>query len=91
MVKKFVGTNKGILQGSSLSPLLFDIYIDPLLRKLSSGGCFVRAFADDVVFILDDWKFLDGKLEVIQEWSNEFGIKVNPRKSGVMRLLRRAG
>jgi hypothetical protein len=34
--KNYIHSKKGLLQGSSLSPLLFDIYVDPLLRRLHS-------------------------------------------------------
>jgi hypothetical protein len=89
--KKFILSKKGLLQGSSLSPLLFNIYIDGLLKSLQSAGCLVRAFADDVVLVLENWIVLNSKLEIVEKWSDEFGISINSEKSGIIRLLKRTG
>jgi hypothetical protein len=51
----------------------------------------VRAFADDISMILEDWRVLDEKLEVINAWSSEHGIKINPEKSAIIRILKRTG
>jgi hypothetical protein len=40
---------------------------------------------------MEDWRDLDDRLGVINDWSKEFGIEVNPLKSGIIRLLKRAG
>jgi hypothetical protein len=87
----FFKSSKGLIQGASLSPLLFDIYLDPLVKLIERGGTFVRAFADDIVFILEDSSFLDSKLSDIFTWSRKFDIDVNPLKSGIIRIMKRAG
>lgn len=39
----FLKTNRGLLQGSCLSPILFNLYIHDLLLDMRSMGCFTRA------------------------------------------------
>lgn len=43
---------QGLPQGSSLSPLLFALYIDYSLEEMNSvGDCHVQAFADDTIVL----------------------------------------
>ena len=84
-------TTRGLQQGSWLSPLLFNFYINPLLRELEKDSTWVRAYADDIIIVLKDAKEIDLKLKIVLDWCDNNDIKLNPEKSGVMRLLKRSG
>ncbi|CAK0890248.1 unnamed protein product, partial [Prorocentrum cordatum] len=75
----------GIRQGCPLSPLVFAACMDLLLRVLQlrlGGGCFIRAFADDVGIILDDVpKQLPILAAALEEFGRLSGMQVNLEKT----------
>ena len=82
--------SRGLIQGSWLSPILFNFYINPLLKKLENDNTWFRAYADDIVLAVET-KEIDNKLSKILEWWKLFEIKLNPHKSGIMRILNKSG
>ena len=83
----------GLPQGSCLSPVLFSLYIDPLLRQLS---CFKGAFADDVMCAVQGADAAEGSrelsrsLRVAWEWARMYRMRWSLQKC-VSTLLSRRG
>ena len=83
----------GTVQGSVLSPLLFDLFINALLRLLDSTGISHKvrnapdwnhqAFADDLSLYTENTADADILLQ-FQEWS---GLKISTKKSLVTGAL----
>ena len=89
-----INTLRGLLQGSSLSPILFNFYIDSLLRLLNANGLpkistsglksNALAFADDLNLHGLTVPKLQQLLTVCEQWSIQHGITFAPTKCLVL-------
>ena len=85
--ESFLATT-GIRQGCHLSPLLFAIVADVLLRKIADDfpeGA-VRAFADDTAMIIDDVADLSRVLDLFAQYGAFSNLKLNLKKTVVIPL-----
>ena len=85
----------GVKQGGILSPHLFIIYVDDLLKRLRKRGVgchmlniFVGAilFADDLCLIAPTRSAMQIMLNICQEFCEEFGLQFNSKKSKLLVL-----
>ena len=81
-----INVNNGVLQGSLISPMLFDLYINDLINELDKNSFEVLAYADDLCVLCDGRNQLNNVINIIDKWSKLNGIKVNKNKSGIMIL-----
>ena len=44
--RSIINATRGLAQGSTLSPILFNIYLNDLLSELEKSGVLTLAFAD---------------------------------------------
>ncbi|XP_049425577.1 uncharacterized protein LOC125884643 [Epinephelus fuscoguttatus] len=79
----------GVKQGDSMSPLLFNIALDPLVQTLErEGQGFVAdgksitalAFADDLVLLSSSWDGMVANLDVLETFCELTGMRVQPGK-----------
>lgn len=91
--KSFIPT-RGCPQGGCLSPLLWCLVVDPLIRRLRNAGLKVIAYADDLVIYCHGNKGfhktqcdqLNKAMRIVEQWCTETGLTVNPEKSQLMRF-----
>lgn len=81
-----IGREEGTPQGSPLSPLLANIYLDPLDKELEERGhCFAR-YADDCNVYVGSEATANRLMETLPKWiGKHLRLKVNLRKSGIGR------
>ena len=92
--------NRGVMQGSKLGPVLFNIFINDLLEELhnSSLGATIAGltisalgFADDIVLIADQPDHLQQLLLICQTWAVTNKMSFNLDKCNVMVFNRKQG
>ena len=83
-----ITVERGVPQGWSLSCVLFNLVIDPLLRHLQihHPWLFKSAFADDLGFSSVDWDDLLVLQKLIDEYGGAVGLSVNQRKCAIISL-----
>ena len=87
------GVGTGLRQGCVLSPLLFSLYINSLVVELKNEACGVSCrgslvpgllYADDTSLFGEDAIQLKRGLLVLEKWCNEWGVRINVMKSGIV-------
>ena len=81
---------KGVKQGDPLSPLLFDLAIEPLANfirskcngmKIGNTEYKILLYADDIVLVADSHKEQLEQLKIMEEYGKATGLKMNLKKS----------
>ena len=76
--------NKGVIQGGTLSPTLFTVFMDDLLIQLDKKGYHVFAYADDIAILGSGEKKLLKAWQTVWNWQLDSQMAVNRKKSGIM-------
>ena len=81
---------RGVLQGSPLSPCLWNLFVDGLLEMLNEGSTrypVALFFADDGVLVTDDRTDTQMLLDIVYGWGQSNGIELNVAKCGHLTSL----
>ena len=75
---------RGVHQGSVLSPLLFILVLEALLRQFRTGVPWELLYADDLAVMVDSLEECIARLKVWKEGMERKGLRVNMKKTKLM-------
>jgi RNA-directed DNA polymerase len=74
----------GVPQGAVLSPLLSNIYLNPLDHRMGEAGFQMVRYADDFVVLCRTAEEAHAALQAIQQWVSEAGLTLHPDKTHIV-------
>jgi RNA-directed DNA polymerase len=74
----------GAPQGAVLSPLLSNIYLDPLDHLLAERGFEMVRYADDFVILCRTAEDAQRALETVRQWVADNGLSLHPSKTRIV-------
>ena len=77
-------TERGTPQGAVISPLLANIYLDPLDQLLAANGVQMVRYADDFVLLCRSEDEAKAALARVQAWVSENGLTLHPEKTHIV-------
>jgi RNA-directed DNA polymerase len=72
---------QGTPQGAVVSPLLSNIYLDPLDHLMAARGFEMVSYADDFVVMCRSQEDATAALAVVQQWTVSAGLTLHPTKT----------
>jgi RNA-directed DNA polymerase len=72
---------QGTPQGAVISPLLANIYLDPLDHRMEEQGFAMIRYADDFVILCRSREEAERALQQVQEWVAQAGLTLHPTKT----------
>ena len=83
-------STRGCPQGGVLSPLLWNLVADGLLKKLNEEGIPTYGFADDYLLLIKGicvstlFDIMQQALRSVERWCSQVGLSVNPLKTNIV-------
>jgi RNA-directed DNA polymerase len=77
-------SEQGAPQGAVLSPLLSNIYLDPLDHLMEQSGFEMVRYADDFVILCRTADDAARALEIVRQWVADNGLTLHPTKTRIV-------
>jgi len=74
----------GTPQGAVISPLLANIYLNPLDHLVAESGLSMVRYADDFVILCKTREDAERALELVRQWVGENGLVLHPAKTRIV-------
>jgi RNA-directed DNA polymerase len=84
-------TPRGTPQGAVISPLLANIYLDPLDHLMARAGQTMVRYADDFVILCRTRTEAEEALSRVRTWMNEAGLELHQDKTRVVSMANGGG
>ena len=82
---------EGTPQGAVISPLLSNLYLDPLDHGMAEAGWEMVRYADDFVILCRSEAEARQALERVQSWTATAGLKLHPTKTRIVDATPKGG
>lgn len=82
---------EGTPQGAVLSPLLANLYLDPLDHQMAEAGFAMVRYADDFVILCKTEQEARRALEIVAAWMAAHGLQLHPDKTRIVDSTHRGG
>jgi RNA-directed DNA polymerase len=90
-MKGWQPTEQGTPQGGVLSPLLANIYLNPLDHEMVKAGYHITRYADDFVIQCQSQEEAQRALAQVQTWINGAGLTLHPEKTQIVDATQKGG
>jgi len=84
-------TERGTPQGGVISPLLANLYLNPLDHQMAQAGYELVRYADDFVILCRTEAEARAALAAVRAWVSEAGLTLHPDKTRVVDATQRGG
>lgn len=84
-------TETGTPQGAVLSPLLANIYLNPLDHMMAARGWEMVRYADDFIILCQTESQAQEALQTVRQWVEEAGLVLHPTKTRIVDATQRGG
>jgi RNA-directed DNA polymerase len=81
----------GSPQGAVVSPLLANLYLDPLDRQMAEAGSQMVRYADDMVVLCRSQVEAETALRELRAWVAAHGLTLHPEKTRIVDATQRGG
>jgi RNA-directed DNA polymerase len=84
-------TETGTPQGAVISPLMANIYLNPLDHRMAARGYQMVRYADDFIILCRSEGEAQRALAEVRQWMREARLVLHPEKTGVVDATQRGG
>lgn len=89
--KGWTPTEMGTPQGAVMSPLLANIYLNPLDHQMVRQGREMIRYADDFIILCDTQPEAEAALAEVQQWMEAAGLTLHPTKTRIVDASQKGG
>lgn len=83
--------DEGTPQGAVVSPLLANLYLDPLDHAVAAAGYEMVRYADDFVILCRTAEDAQQALALVQRWTEAAGLRLHPTKTHLVDMQQPGG
>lgn len=84
--RKWTDSETGTPQGGVISPLLANVYLNPLDHGMQRAGYAMVRFADDLVILCSTREEAEAAYEMLKTWVEAQGLSLHPEKTRIVNM-----